>query len=68
MLATTYNDSYWHLNPSHIPNAVLDNLSISEQEQQWRALINIFDSHKLDENSVCSILERTADDGKRYKM
>ena len=30
-------------------------------------LRNIFNSNELDENSVCSILERTADDGKRYK-
>lgn len=30
-------------------------------------LRNIFNSNELDENSVCSILERTASDGKRYK-
>ena len=30
-------------------------------------LNNIFNSEELDENSVCSILERTAADGKRYK-
>lgn len=30
-------------------------------------LKNIFNSNELVENSVCSILERTADDGKRYK-
>ena len=30
-------------------------------------LRNIFSSSELDENSVCSILERTAADGKRYK-
>jgi len=30
-------------------------------------LRNIFNSKELDENSVCSILERTASDGKRYK-
>ncbi|WP_133131445.1 virulence protein RhuM/Fic/DOC family protein [Legionella yabuuchiae] len=29
-------------------------------------LRNIFSSKELDENSVCSILERTASDGKRY--
>jgi hypothetical protein len=30
-------------------------------------LQNIFESHELDENSVSSILEHTATDGKRYK-
>ena len=30
-------------------------------------LRNIFNSNELDENSVCSILERTASDGKKYK-
>ncbi|MBB70769.1 MAG: hypothetical protein CMF50_00020 [Legionellales bacterium] len=30
-------------------------------------LRNIFNSKELDENSVCSILEHTANDGKRYK-
>lgn len=30
-------------------------------------LKNIFNSNELDENSVCSILEHTASDGKRYK-
>ncbi|MFO3471964.1 virulence protein RhuM/Fic/DOC family protein [Legionella pneumophila serogroup 1] len=30
-------------------------------------LRNIFSSKELDENSVCSILERTANDGKEYK-
>ncbi len=29
--------------------------------------LSFFDSHELDENSVSSILERTADDGRRYK-
>jgi hypothetical protein len=28
---------------------------------------NVFKSKELDENSVCSILEHTADDGKKYK-
>ena len=30
-------------------------------------LKNIFDSNELDENSVCSILEHTAEDGKKYQ-
>jgi hypothetical protein len=30
-------------------------------------LKNIFDSNELDENSACSILERTAQDGKNYQ-
>lgn len=30
-------------------------------------LKNIFNSYELEENSVCSILERTATDGKTYK-
>ncbi|MBI2791141.1 MAG: virulence protein RhuM/Fic/DOC family protein [Gammaproteobacteria bacterium] len=32
-----------------------------------RHLRNIFNSNELDENLVCSILERTAADGKKYK-
>ena len=31
-------------------------------------LRNIFEFKELDEKSVCSILERTADDGKKYKV
>ena len=31
-------------------------------------LKNIFDSEELEENSVSSILEHTADDGKRYQV
>ncbi len=30
-------------------------------------LKNIFDSNELEENAVCSILEHTADDGKKYQ-
>jgi len=33
-----------------------------------RHLKNIFESEELDEKSVCSILEHTAEDGKRYKV
>ena len=33
-----------------------------------RHLRNIFESEELNENSVCSILEHTAEDGKRYKV
>jgi len=33
-----------------------------------RHMKNIFESEELDEKSVCSILEHTAEDGKRYKV
>lgn len=33
----------------------------------YKALKNIFSSSELDEDSVCSILELTASDGKIYK-
>jgi prophage maintenance system killer protein len=39
----------------------------TERPAITKHLRNIFNYSELDENSVCSILERTASDGKRYK-
>ena len=39
-IAEIHVASWQKIYRSHIPDTVLDNLSISEREQQWRALIN----------------------------
>ena len=58
-------------------NLAQDNLWLSQQQMAdlfgtqrqaiTKHLKNIFGSGELDESSVCSILEHTASDGKRYK-
>lgn len=55
------NESVW------LTQNQLSELFGTQRPAITKHLKNIFDNHELDENSVCSILERTADDGKRYK-
>ncbi|MCE0723183.1 RhuM family protein [Legionella resiliens] len=55
------NESVW------LTQNQLSELFGTQRPAITKHLKNIFDNHELDESSVCSILERTAEDGKRYK-
>ncbi|ROL59446.1 cytochrome C biogenesis protein CycH [Bacteroidetes/Chlorobi group bacterium ChocPot_Mid] len=55
------NDTLW------MPQKDIAILFGTQRPAITKHLANIFKSGELDKNSVCSILELTADDGKRYK-
>jgi hypothetical protein len=55
------NDTLW------MPQKDIAILFGTQRPAVTKHLANIFKSGELDKNSVCSILELTADDGKKYK-
>jgi hypothetical protein len=61
-ISVTYqNDTFW------LPQKAIAALFGVEVPAISKHLKNIFESGELDENSVVSILETTASDGKKYK-
>ena len=72
LLYTTPNseikvETYMHNETVWLPQKAIAELFGVQRPAITKHLKNIFESGELEENSVCSILEHTAEDGKKYQ-